>query len=745
MIFLSNKNRPFHYGFYPLESLPRAAQVIEYERSRGQNTSPVSGNGAPSGYAGALEKYHAIFKQFCNGPVAPVRAPVPDDLERRSIDIKGAGYFLDAGQIGICELSASCWYRHASPEDHTHGIVVLAEYSRLPEADNLARSWLDGSIHATAQMRAFEVAVGIANHIRAMGFNATAYDDRNDQADIDRLTVLAGLGVRDNGQVVNPYLGTGYAVAVVTTDYALAPDKPLARKAKNGRNLAYWLGIGGATSGLERWRRAQRQTHLSNYPMEQVRRVERPTTLILDDEVPRVPKRAGFFERAIHGDLDKKAQVERQRFSFKHPFAAAMLKQISGMVPHQDGPVAETKDPQLHDPEANTRALKSLSYALGSEITGICEIPDYAWYSHKEDGSEIKPYHKYAVVCLIDQGYDTMEGASGDDFISGAQSMRAYMRGALIAGIMAEHIRAMGYPARPQTNADSHVLHIPLVMWAGLGELSRIGELVLNPFIGPRFKTVVMTTDLPLTPDKPVDFGLQYFCSNCLKCARECPCDAIPFGDKVMFNGYEIWKPDVERCTRYRLTNQRGLACGRCMKTCPLNKVISWDGPIAAQAASWCGVNAFWLKPLLVPIAVKLDDMLGHGVRNPAKKWWLDLEIVDGVCVHPRKGINQRDLDVNRKIDVQKHKVAYYHADMMPPPNSSGIAMMVKRKDGIAAAVKVETVAQALARKANGGPPPAHYTPTPPMDTGEQQREDVSGFNPYFSSNTDNGGAGGGR
>ena len=65
----------------------------------------------------------------------------------------------------------------------------------------------------------------------------------------------------------------------------------------------------------------------------------------------------------------------------------------------------------------------------------------------------------------------------------------------------------------------------------------------------------MLTTDLPLIPDKPVDFGLQYFCNNCMKCARECPCDAIPFGDKVMFNGYEMWKPDVERCTRYRLTN----------------------------------------------------------------------------------------------------------------------------------------------------------------------------------------------
>ncbi|MCB1810881.1 MAG: Fe-S protein, partial [Candidatus Competibacteraceae bacterium] len=85
---------------------------------------------------------------------------------------------------------------------------------------------------------------------------------------------------------------------------------------------------------------------------------------------------------------------------------------------------------------------------------------------------------------LIDQGYDTMEGASGDDWISGAQSMRAYLRGAEIAGIMADLLRGLGFPARAQTNADSDVLHIPLLLWAGLGELSRIGELVLNPFVG---------------------------------------------------------------------------------------------------------------------------------------------------------------------------------------------------------------------------------------------------------------------
>ena len=78
------------------------------------------------------------------------------------------------------------------------------------------------------------------------------------------------------------------------------------------------------------------------------------------------------------------------------------------------------------------------------------------------------------------------------------------------------------------------VLHTPVTLLAGLGELSRIGEVILNPFIGPRLKTVVLTTDFPLVPDKMVDFGLQYFCSNCWKCARECPCDSISWGDKVI-------------------------------------------------------------------------------------------------------------------------------------------------------------------------------------------------------------------
>ncbi len=707
-----SRDRAFSLGSYPLETLPRDDAILATERNQPRRPAPADAAGdAP--LAVAALKYRDIFETSAEQEPAPARAPVPDDPKARTGDVKGMAYFMDAATVGICEMAPNAWLEDADPLPHSHAIVLMIEDGKVPEPDNAAHGWVAPAVREMSDMRAAEIAVCVARHIRAMGFDARADVPGHRLTDAGRLAVMAGLAVRQGDRLINPYLGSSFSLAVVTTEYALATDQPLAASAADGRGLRYWWGLNGATSGRERNRRARRPSHFSRYPMEQVKQVDRPTTLILDDEVPRVPKRAAFFERALQGDLGEKSQKERSRFSFKHPTSKGLLGVIRSLVPHQGGETAaDTDGPD--DPEANARAIKALSYHLGSDLTGICEIPRYAWYSHKEDGRPIEPYHKYAVVMLIDQGYDTMEGASGDDWISGTQSMRGYLRGAEIAGVMAEFLRDRGFPARSQTNADSDVLQIPVILWAGLGELSRIGELVLNPFVGPRFKSVVLTTDMPLKPDKPIDFGLQYFCNNCLKCARECPCDAIPFGDKVMFNGYEMWKPDAERCTRYRLTNMKGAACGRCMKTCPINKVVDIDGPVLTRVASWLGVNAMFLKPLMVPIATWIDDKLGNGTRNPVKKWWFDHEIIDNIAVEPRVGTNRRDIDPDRVVDPAKQRIAYYHASMMPEPDAAGTPHTVDRKAALAAAALLETPAEARERKQRGEPAPAHYTATPP-------------------------------
>jgi reductive dehalogenase len=710
------EHRPFHWGPYPLEELPRDPAIRDIEATRPALATPPAEPASSKPFAETALRYLGYFQAFRDGEPAPAKAPVPDDLAERAKALKGTAYFMDASHVGICSIPENAWILGTSKAAHSHAVAILVEYGRRPDSGNLARDWVAGTEASVFLQRAAEIAACVAGELRAMGIPARAHWAGATGVDLDRLAVLAGVAVRDDEDIVSPFVGRDFALAVVTADYELPEDAPLAAgAAESGTGIRYRFGLSGAVSGLERARREKRASHLSQYPMEQVKRVDRPTTLILDEEVPRVPKRALFFRRAGHGDLGPKAQREVKRFAVKHPLAAAFIGPIMRLVPHQGGDPSNGDPSRYTDPAANTRAIKALSYFLGSDLTGICEVPNYAWYSHRDDGSEVIPYHRYAVVMLIDQGFDTMEGASGDDWISGVQSMRAYLRGAEIAGMMADFLRGLGFSSRSHTNADSDVLHIPLVLWAGLGELSRIGELVLNPFVGPRFKSVVFTTDMPLEVDKPIDFKLQYFCSNCQKCARECPCDAIPYGDKVMFNGYEIWKPDVERCTSYRLTNAGGAACGRCMKTCPLNKVVNRDGPILTRIASWCGVNAMWLKPFLVPIAVKLDDVLGHGRINKIKKWWLDLEMKDGIAVTPKR-VNRREIEPEKKTDPAKQKMAHYPASVMPPPVTDG-PFPTDRKAALEE--KMETVAEARRRHAAGGKPPASYSPPPPQ-TGAQ-------------------------
>ena len=728
MIFrMPSRNRPYHWGPYPLETLTRDPHIIRWEEQHAAETVPKFVMPPGSVLAEVVREYLDIFVQNALTKPAAAKAPVPENRQRRTTDIKGYSYFMNVSQVGVCRMPANAWADKTEPFLHDYAVVLLLEHGRRPEVGNPARDWIKPAITDVADCRVGSIAVCLAGHICQLGWSAFPHVMGSGRVDPVKLSVLAGLTVRSNDTLVNPFIEQGFSLAVVTTDYALEPDLPLAASAVNARKFSYWLGSNGAVSGRERNRRRRRATHLGDYPMETVKRVDRPTTLILDDEVPRVSKRASFFDRALRGDLGAKAQQELHRFAFKQPHTAGMMPSMRSIVPLQSGkPIEQGTSPGVYsNPSDNARGLKSLSYLLGANITGICEIPDYAWYSHDADGAPIDKSHRYAVVMLIDQEFDTMEGASGDDWISGTQSMRAYLRGAEIAGVMAEMLRRLGFSARAQTNGDSEVLHIPLMLLAGLGELSRIGELVLNPFVGPRLKTVVMTTDMPLETDQPIDFGLQYFCSRCTKCARECPCDAISWGQKVIFNGYEIWKPDVERCTRYRLTNARGSACGRCMKTCPLNKVVNSDGSILERVASWCGIHARFLKPALVPLAVKIDDWLGNGARNPVKKWWFDLEVINNVCVDPIKGVNQRELNLEHEVDPTKQKIAYYLASMMPVPDNPE-SQVVNRKMALAKGCEIESPQSALARKAESGDIPLNYRPTPPGPDGNRGLPDQS-------------------
>jgi hypothetical protein len=91
---------------------------------------------------------------------------------------------------------------------------------------------------------------------------------------------------------------------------------------------------------------------------------------------------------------------------------------------------------------------------------------------------------------IIDQGYETMEGASGDDWISVAQSMRAYLRFSLLGGVIAKQIRNLGYKAKAHTVMDGEVLQPPLLLavGAGRGQPHRRGDPEPVPRAAPEIR-----------------------------------------------------------------------------------------------------------------------------------------------------------------------------------------------------------------------------------------------------------------
>jgi len=358
--------------------------------------------------------------------------------------------------------------------------------------------------------------------------------------------------------------------------------------------------------------------------MERLKRVEQPTTRITDN-IQRFDEREHGFNRALRGDFGPIVARERRR-PMKYPIAAAEQDMTVYLVPVVDGEVAPSTAPIPEDPEVLTRHIKRLGYFLRADIVGICRLPQWAVYSHDKEGNPVELNHQFAIVVVVDQDYETMNGSTGSDWISTTQSWQSYSTSAFIACIMADYIRRLGYPARAHHARNYQVLVPPLLLLAGIGEMSRAG-IVLNPFLGPRFKAAVVTTDLPLVPDKPVDFGLQEFCQKCMKCAVECPPRAIPVGDKVMYNGYEVWKLDIERCTKFRITNQNGSSCGHCIKVCPWNKREGWTHDVVR-----------WMirhTPFLDKPIIKMDDIWGYGKQDKKDKWWFDLEEVDGVIKIP--------------------------------------------------------------------------------------------------------------
>ena len=128
-------------------------------------------------------------------------------------------------------------------------------------------------------------------------------------------------------------------------------------------------------------------------------------------------------------------------------------------------------------------------------------------------------------------------------------------------------IRALGYRGQMHSPSDETLVYIPMFVNAGLGQLGANGQL-LSPHFGSRCRLAMVTTDAPVTYDKPVDYGIHKFCQTCQVCVRRCPAQAL-VKDKVWWRGVQKNKIIYDRC---RPVMARYEGCGVCMKVCPIQR-----------------------------------------------------------------------------------------------------------------------------------------------------------------------------
>ncbi len=702
----SDKDRPVHLGPYPLERLARQDDMPDLIGLPAMPPLDFRRPDMPHSLINAMAGHQAMLDAIRDGLVNQARATIPDDPVTRANHMKAFAYFSDASMVGIgpvpqgtlldqprrnpdidklahdlktkqtrtlaagidmimADLKESIEAPARGIGGHHTAMVFLYEYHRDPRDDEPGAAWIRDAQAHRACLRGAETAVVIANYIRLLGYDACAHSATTSDVDLNRLAVAAGLVTHDSGAWVAPWLGARFGLAAVTTDMELHHDRPLVPMHQQPRfrtqGPAWWLGKGFAKSALNRDPFRRRDYAMGAHPFERLKRVDTPTTYIDEGRVARVPKRADLFARAQFGDMGKAVQkgATGGHYVRKSAPSSAQRRVLGAFVLLQDGEPAPQQ--ARLDPQEAADLVKASAYFLGVDAVGVSRCPDWTWYSHDATGTAIDPPHDQAISMIIDQGYETMEGASGDDWISVAQSMRAYLRFSLLGGVIAQQIRNMGYQAKAHSVMDGEVLQPPLLLLSGLGEVSRIGEVILNPFLGPRLKSGVVTTDLPMAHDRPIDFGLQRFCESCNKCARECPSGAITAGPKLMFNGYEIWKSDSQKCATYRITTLGGAMCGRCMKTCPWNL----EGLFAEAPFRWAAMNI----PAAAPALARLDDRLGKGGLNPVKTWWWDLEIQEDGGYRPtRHPVNRRDLQTDLVLRYADQTLAVYPAPLAPHP-----------------------------------------------------------------------------
>jgi len=244
--------------------------------------------------------------------------------------------------------------------------------------------------------------------------------------------------------------------------------------------------------------------------------------------------------------------------------AAEYMRRIrEDQEPRFWGEVAPTRV-RFASPEAAARHLKQKAAEFGADIVGVCEIEPSDVYR----GRTVT--EKYAVA--VGQRMRWREFQVVPSRESAIECLRVYFTLGETVIQLAAHIRSLGYSCTIEHPVgDSDLLHIPIGLKAGFGELGRHGSII-HPKLGPLFRMGSVATSIELAVDHPIDAGIAKFCDTCRACRKYCPPQAIPDHRSPEAGkdhlGYDRYMVDTGRCFPYFAKYSY---CSICLPVCVYN------------------------------------------------------------------------------------------------------------------------------------------------------------------------------
>lgn len=215
-------------------------------------------------------------------------------------------------------------------------------------------------------------------------------------------------------------------------------------------------------------------------------------------------------------------------------------------------------------PAAAASHLKAKALEFGADIVGICEIEPSDVYR----GRTVT--ERYAIALGQRMQWRAFQVVPSRE--SAIECLRIYFTLGDTVIRLAEYLRSIGYACTVEHPiGDSDLLHVPIGLKAGFGELGRHGSII-NPTLGPLFRMGSIATSIDLAIDHPIDAGIAKFCDACRACRKFCPPNAIPDHRSAEAGkdhlGNDRYQVDTGRCFPYFAANSY---CSICLPVCAYN------------------------------------------------------------------------------------------------------------------------------------------------------------------------------